>query len=100
MPEYPDVELYRHALAARLTGARLTRFGIAAPHLLRSVEPPGEALLGRSVEGVCRVGKQLVLQFREGFFCALHLAVSGRLYWTANPPAGRPTRPTGNTRPP
>ena len=98
MPEYPDVELYRHALGARVVGARLERFGTASPHLLRSVEPPPESLFGRPVEEVARIGKQLVLRFREGFFCALHLAVAGRLYWTANPTADRPTRlsPRGN----
>ena len=98
MPEYPDVELYRHAITTRIRGARLIRFGIAAPHLLRSVEPPPEALLNRTVERVQRIGKQLVLRFREGFFCSLHLAVAGRLFWSPAASARKPSRlsPRGN----
>ena len=98
MPEYPDVELYRLALEARVRGARLAGFRIAAPHLLASVEPPTGALVGRIATGVRRIGKQVVLEFEEGFFCAVHLAVAGRLHWTANPTAAKPTRlsPRGN----
>ena len=88
MPEYPDVEVYRRALATRIVGA----------HLLRSVTPAPETLVGRAAEGVERIGKQIVLRFEGGFFCAVHLAVAGRFFWTPNPPAAKPTRlsPKGN----
>ena len=91
MPEYPEVEVYRSALEERLRGARLERLRIAAPHLLASVEPPPEALGGRTVRGVRRIGKQVVLLLEGDRFCAIHLAVSGRLHWTDPPPAGRAT---------
>ena len=98
MPEFPDVELYRTAVAARVVGARLTGFRIAAPHLLASVAPPPETLIGRLATGVRRIGKQLVMEFEEDLFCAVHLAVAGRFHWTEGGGAGKPLRlsPRGN----
>ena len=98
MPEYPDVELYRYAVAARIVGARLSGFRIAAPHLLASVEPPPDALIGRRATGVRRIGKQLVMEFEEDLFCAVHLAVAGRFHWTEGSGTGKPVRlsPRGN----
>ena len=98
VPEYPDVELYCSAVEARIVGARLSAFRIASPHLLASVEPSPDALIGRLATGVHRIGKQLVMEFEENLFCAVHLAVAGRFHWTANPSAGKPARlsPRGN----
>ena len=98
MPEYPDVELYRRAVAARIVGARLSGFRIASPHLLASVEPAPEALVGRHATGVQRIGKQLVMEFEEDLFCAVHLAVAGRFHWTEGSGTGKPVRlsPRGN----
>ncbi len=81
MPEFPDLELYRAAIRARIVGNRLLSFRIGAPHLLRSVSPAPEELVGRRVHGVRRIGKQLVVEFEDGFFCAVHLMVAGRLAW-------------------
>lgn len=98
MPEYPDVELYREAVAARIVGAELTGFGIASPHLLASVAIPPGALVGRRATGVRRIGKQLVMEFEDELFCAVHLAVAGRFHWTGSPGTGKPVRlsPRGN----
>ncbi len=98
MPEFPDVELYRSAIGSRIVGARLSAFRIASPHLLASVETPPEALLGRVATGVRRIGKQLVMEFEEELFCAVHLAVAGRFRWTAISGSTKPVRlsPRGN----
>ena len=98
MPEFPDVELYRSAIRARIVGARLAAFRIASPHLLASVETPPEALVGRVATGVRRIGKQLVMEFEEELFCAVHLAVAGRFHWTAGSGSRKPVRlsPRGN----
>ena len=98
MPEFPDVELYRSAIGARIVGARLSAFRIASPHLLASVETPPEALVGRVATGVRRIGKQLVMEFEEELFCAVHLAVAGRFHWTAGSGSRKPVRlsPRGN----
>ena len=98
MPEYPDVELYRSAVEARIVGARLSCLRIASPHLLASVELAPEALVGRHATGVQRIGKQLVMEFEEDLFCAVHLAVAGRFHWTEESGGGKPVRisPRGN----
>lgn len=98
MPEFPDVELYRSAIGARVVGVRLSAFQIASPHLLASVETPPEALVGRVATGVRRIGKQLVMEFEEELFCAVHLAVAGRFHWTAGSGSRKPVRlsPRGN----
>ena len=36
MPELPDVEIYREALARRLVGATLSRVELRSPFLLRT----------------------------------------------------------------
>ena len=98
MPEFPDVELYRSAIRARIVRARVAAFRIASPHLLASVETPPEALVGRVATGVRRIGKQLVMEFEEELFCAVHLAVAGRFHWTASSGSRKPVRlsPRGN----
>lgn len=91
MPEYPDLEAYRAALAERIEGARLERLSLAAPHLLATVEPAPAALAGRRVLGARRVAKQLVILLEAAHFCSVHLAVAGRLHWTDLRPGGKKT---------
>lgn len=95
MPEYPDLEAYRAALAERIEGARLERLSLAAPHLLASVEPPPDALAGRGVVRVRRVAKQLVILLEGAHFCSVHLAVAGRLHWSGAGPEGKTGGKTG-----
>ncbi len=90
MPELPDIEAYRHALAARVVGHALERVTIAHPFLLRTAMPPIDALAGRSVRGVRRMGKRIVLDFDGGLHLVIHLMIAGRLRWIARgakPPA-------------
>ena len=44
MPELPDVAVYVEALVSRVLGHRLERVKIANPFLLRSFDPPPQAL--------------------------------------------------------
>ena len=62
MPELPDVTLYLDALDARIVGATLERVRLASPFLVRSVEPPLRDADGRSVAGLRRLGKRIVLR--------------------------------------
>jgi len=90
MPELPDLEAYRRALAARVAGRPLERVAIAHPFLLRTAAPPVSAAEGRIVDGVRRVGKRIVLALEGGLFVVIHLMVAGRLRWLARgakPPA-------------
>ncbi|HEX4574556.1 MAG TPA: DNA-formamidopyrimidine glycosylase family protein [Gemmatimonadales bacterium] len=81
MPELPDIELYREALAARLRGERLERVRIASPFLVRTTDPRVDALASRRVTAVRRLGKRIVLGFEGDYFAVLHLMIAGRLHW-------------------
>jgi formamidopyrimidine-DNA glycosylase len=81
MPELPDVTVYVERLNARLAGAVLERLRLASPFVLRTWDPPAEALHGRRLLGVERLGKRLVFGFEEDLHLVLHLMISGRLKW-------------------
>ncbi len=81
MPELPDVITYVEALERHVVGHVLERVQLANPFVLRSVEPPIEALVGRHVRGVRRLGKRIVLDFGDELFCVIHLMIAGRLRW-------------------
>jgi len=81
MPELPDLTVYIEHLEKRLKGRRLLGARLVSPFVLRTVAPPIEALVGRSLQGVTRLGKQLVFDFGEGYRVVLHLMISGRLQW-------------------
>ena len=81
MPELPDVEIYLEALRPRIVGRTLERVRIASPFFVRTVEPPVGALEARAIVGVRRLGKRVVLAFRDDLFAVLHLMIAGRLHW-------------------
>jgi formamidopyrimidine-DNA glycosylase len=56
---------------------------VASPFVLRSVEPPLTALLGRGVVGLRRLGKRIVVGFEAELFLVVHLMIAGRLHWRA-----------------
>jgi formamidopyrimidine-DNA glycosylase len=81
MPELPDVVVYLEALQKRIVGQPLERIRLVSPFLLRSVEPPLEAITRQPVLGLRRLGKRLVWEFPEARFLVLHLMIAGRLHW-------------------
>lgn len=81
MPELPDVTVYCERLDALLVGATCLDLRILSPFLLRSVDTPPEHLRGRSLRGVERIGKRIVLAFDADHFAVLHLMIAGRLQW-------------------
>jgi formamidopyrimidine-DNA glycosylase len=86
MPELPDVELYLAALRPRILGKTLERVRLGTPFLLRSVEPPLDAVFGRKVIALRRLGKRIVWQFDEAssgdeLFLVFHLMIAGRFRW-------------------
>ncbi|MGH7277456.1 MAG: Fpg/Nei family DNA glycosylase [Candidatus Rokuibacteriota bacterium] len=88
MPELPDVAVYIEALRPRLEGARLEGVRLRSPFVLRSVDPPVSAAVGRMVTGLRRVGKRIVVALDGGLFVVFHLMIAGRLHW--RPPGARP----------
>jgi len=81
MPELPDVDLYVHALRPRIVGRRIERARLAAPFLLRSVDPPLAAVEGRTVAGVSRLGKRIVIEAADELYLVIHLMIAGRFRW-------------------
>ena len=81
MPELPDVVVYLEALTRHVVGRRLERLKLLSPFVLRSVDPPIHTIDGRTIVGVRRIGKRIVLDFDEDLFLILHLMIAGRLRW-------------------
>jgi formamidopyrimidine-DNA glycosylase len=81
MPELPDVVVYTEALGRYVVGQRLDRIHLLSPFVLRTVDPPLDALAGLTVRGVTRVGKRLVIAFDRDLFLVVHLMIAGRLRW-------------------
>lgn len=91
MPELPDVELYVELLRERLVGHLLEAVRLKSPFLLRSVDPPISAAVGKRVVGVRRLGKRVVLELEDELFVVIHLMIAGRFRWEKRgaKPAGK-----------
>ncbi len=85
MPELPDIVVYLECLHLRVVGRPLEKVRLASPFLLRSVHPPLSAAQGKTVRGLRRLGKRIVLELDDDLFLVLHLMIAGRLHWK---PAG------------
>src|SRR5262249_21108934 len=88
MPELPDIVVYIEKLPPRIEALVLERARLASPFLLRSVEPPLDAVVGRNVVELRRLGKRIVWRFaslpsrgEEDLFLIFHLMIAGRLHW-------------------
>jgi formamidopyrimidine-DNA glycosylase len=81
VPELPDVAVYIEALTDRIVGRRLDRLLLRSAFVLRSVDPPVDAIQGSFVRGVRRIGKRIVLVFDADRFLVVHLMIAGRLRW-------------------
>jgi formamidopyrimidine-DNA glycosylase len=88
MPELPDVVVYLEALGRHIAGRRLERLTLHSPFVLRTVDPPVDAVQGQIVRGVRRIGKRIVLGFDAELFLVVHLMIAGRLRW--RPPGKKP----------
>jgi formamidopyrimidine-DNA glycosylase len=78
VPELPDIELYLHALRARIAGRRLERIRLASPFLVRSFNPPIDQAHGKKVVALRRLGKRLVWQLEDDLILIIHLMIAGR----------------------
>jgi formamidopyrimidine-DNA glycosylase len=81
MPELPDLAVYVDALDTRVRGQVLNAVQIRNPFVLRTVDPPLDAVAGRTVTGVRRQGKRIVLELAGELFVVIHLMIAGRLRW-------------------
>jgi formamidopyrimidine-DNA glycosylase len=89
MPELPDIVVYIERLRPRVQGQVLEKVSVVTPFLLRTFDPPLDALEGQTVVGLHRLGKRIVFAFEPDLFLVLHLMIAGRLHWKergAKPP--------------
>ena len=78
MPELPEIQAHAERLTEGFAGTELTRFVPLSFTALKTVDPPPEEAVGRSLDGVARRGKHLLLEFGDLIF-VVHLMQGGRL---------------------
>jgi formamidopyrimidine-DNA glycosylase len=78
MPELPEVEIVARRLDAALKGAEVESALAPGMNVMKTFEPPLEALAGREVSCVRRVGKMPVVEFGD-LALLIHLMSAGRL---------------------
>ncbi|HSK49020.1 MAG TPA: DNA-formamidopyrimidine glycosylase family protein [Solirubrobacterales bacterium] len=78
MPELPEVEIVARRLDAALKGVEVESALAPGMNVMKTFEPPLQALAGREVSGVRRVGKMPVVEFGD-LGLLIHLMSAGRL---------------------
>jgi formamidopyrimidine-DNA glycosylase len=81
VPELPDIVVYLEALQRRTVGHTLERLRLASPAVLRTYDPPFDAVEGKTVRDLRRIGKRIAFELDENLFVVIHLMVAGRLQW-------------------
>jgi formamidopyrimidine-DNA glycosylase len=86
MPELPEVEIVARRLDAALRGAEVESVLAPGMNVMKTFEPPLEALVGRELTGVRRIGKMPVVEFGPApggdggeLSLLIHLMSAGRL---------------------
>jgi formamidopyrimidine-DNA glycosylase len=78
MPELPEVEITARRIDAAVRGATVESALAPGMNVMKTFDPPLEALVGREVSGVRRVGKMPVVEFGD-LALLIHLMSAGRL---------------------
>jgi formamidopyrimidine-DNA glycosylase len=81
MPELPDITVYIEALERRIIGQQLEGVRINSPFVLRTFEPSLEAVAGKKVRELRRLGKRIAIGLDDELWLLLHLMIAGRLHW-------------------
>ena len=98
MPELPEVEALAHHLREHAVYRPVARVDLGGMSVLKTVDPPVSALLGRVVTGAVRHGKFLGVEFADRpdapLYLLTHLSRAGWLRWheTASVTPPRPGR--------
>ncbi|HEX9967291.1 MAG TPA: DNA-formamidopyrimidine glycosylase family protein [Solirubrobacterales bacterium] len=78
MPELPEVEIVTRRLDSALAGSEVESALAPGMNVMKTFDPPLEALAGREVTGVRRIGKMPVVEFGD-LALLIHLMSAGRL---------------------
>jgi formamidopyrimidine-DNA glycosylase len=79
VPELPEVEITARRLDEALAGAEIESTMAPGINALKTFDPPLHALDGRTIEGVRRRGKHLVIDVSGELSVLVHLMSAGRL---------------------
>ncbi|MDX6732718.1 MAG: formamidopyrimidine-DNA glycosylase [Baekduia sp.] len=79
MPELPEVEITARRLSEALAGETIESTLAPGLNALKTFDPPLHALDGRTVQGVRRIGKHLVIDVEGDLHVLVHLMSAGRL---------------------
>lgn len=88
MPELPEIETIRRGLVERLVGYQITGVRVRQASLREKVEVDTleTHVVGRTIAGIDRRAKYLLLQLRPEGILVFHLGMTGRL-WLGKPSA-------------
>jgi formamidopyrimidine-DNA glycosylase len=78
MPELPEVEITARRIEAAVRGATVESVLAPGMNVMKTFEPPLDALVGREVTGVRRISKMPVVEFGD-LSLLIHLMSAGRL---------------------
>ena len=78
MPELPEVEIVTRRLSSSLSGATVESALAPGMNVMKTFDPPLDALAGRELAGVRRVGKMPVVELGD-LALLIHLMSAGRL---------------------
>jgi len=81
MPELPEIVTYIDAIERHVGGDVLETVRVKSFSLLRTYDPPLDAIFGKRLTGLRRMGKRIVFELEDDLFAVLHLMVAGRLHW-------------------
>ena len=81
MPELPEIEAYLAALRPRIAGATVERVRVSSFSLLKTYDPPIDAVDGKRVTGLHRIGKRVSIDLEDELHMVVHLMVAGRFQW-------------------
>ncbi|TSI17032.1 DNA-formamidopyrimidine glycosylase family protein [Brevibacterium aurantiacum] len=87
MPELPEVDALVHFVGSRIVGDFITRTDIGELSILKTADPPLEAISGLEISGASRVGKALIIEF-DGLDLMCRFARAGWLIWHDQVPTG------------
>jgi formamidopyrimidine-DNA glycosylase len=79
MPELPEVEITARRIGEAVRGAVVESALAPGINALKTFDPPLHALDGRALEGVRRIGKNLVIDAAGDLHVLVHLMSAGRL---------------------
>lgn len=86
MPELPEVQGLVDFLGERMAGLAVESLELASFSVLKTFDPPPQALAGAPVDGVTRHGKWIDIDC-DGIHLVLHLARAGWVRWSEELPS-------------